>query len=182
VRGINHFLPQDIVVRAAQRVDMAFDPRRDAQSRVYRYLIDTRPVRSPLLRNRVWHVGRGLDIEAMREAARVLEGAHDFAAFAGPYEGSTKRTLRRCTVSEACGLLTLEMEAEAFLPHQVRRTAGPLVEIGAGRRTQEGLRELLDGANPSSAGPAAPACGLYLLQVEYDGLAFRAIEGNGQDE
>jgi tRNA pseudouridine38-40 synthase len=181
-RGINHFLPQDIVVRAAQEVDLAFDPRRDARRRVYRYRIDTRPVRSPLLRDRVWHVGRKLDLEAMREAARALEGPHDFAAFAGPYEGKTKRTLRRCEVSEACGLVAIEMEAEAFLPHQVRRTAGPLVEIGAGRLSMSGLRVLLEGAKPSSAGPAAPACGLYLLRVEYDGLEFETIEGNGQDE
>jgi tRNA pseudouridine38-40 synthase len=139
-------------------------------------------VRSPLLRDRVWHVGRKLDIEAMREAARVLEGPHDFAAFAGPYEGLTKRTLRRCEVTETCGLVAIEMEAEAFLPHQVRRTAGPLVDIGVGRLSMSALRELLEVARPSSAGPAAPACGLYLLRVEYDGLEFGPIEGNGQVE
>lgn len=181
MRGINHFLPQDIAIRAVKEVEVKFDPRRDARSRVYRYRIDTRPVRSPLLRDRVWQVGRRLDVEAIREAAHHLEGPHDFAAFAGPYEGTTNRTLRRCEVSEACCLLTLEMEAKAFLPHQVRRTAGTLAEIGAGRLSISGLRELLDGARPSSAGPAAPACGLYLLRVEYDGLEFGTIEGNGQD-
>jgi tRNA pseudouridine38-40 synthase len=181
-RGINHFLPADIAIRAGREVGMAFDPRRDARCRVYRYRIDTRPVRSPLLRDRVWHVGRKLDIEAMREAARVLKGPHDFAAFAGPYEGLTKRTLRRCEVTETCGLVAIEMEAEAFLPHQVRRTAGPLVDIGVGRLSMSALRELLEVARPSSAGPAAPACGLYLLRVEYDGLEFGPIEGNGQVE
>ena len=181
MRGINHFVPQDIAVRAAREVDGTFDPRRDARGRVYRYRIDTRPVRSPLLRNRVWHVGRELDVEVMRQAARELEGPHDFAAFAGPYEGLTKRTLRRCEVRESCGLVTVEMEAEAFLPHQVRRTAGPMVEIGAGRMTLAALNALLDGAKPSSAGPAAPACGLYLLRVEYDGLEFETVDGTGRE-
>jgi tRNA pseudouridine38-40 synthase len=110
-----------------------------------------------------------------------LEGVHDFAAFAGPYGGVTRRTLRRCYVREACGLLNVEMEAEAFLPHQVRRTVGPLIEVGTGRMAPADLAGLLKAARPSSAGPAAPACGLYLLRVEYDGLDFGAIEGNGSD-
>jgi tRNA pseudouridine38-40 synthase len=182
MRGINHFLPHDIVVRALKEVDAKFDPRRDARGRVYRYRIDARTVRSPLLRDRAWHVARAIDVDAMRDAARRLEGPHDFAAFAGPYDGLTKRTLRRCAVSESCGLVEVEMEAEAFLPHQVRRTVGPLVEVGAGRMALADLVALLETARPSSAGPAAPACGLYLLRVEYDGLDFEAVGGSGQDE
>lgn len=170
--GLNHFLPLDISVRAVREVEAGFDPRRRARNRAYRYRIDTRPARSPLLRNRVWHIGRALDIEAMRCGARILEGAHDFAAFAGAYEGSTERTLRRCEVSAGCGMVTVEMEAEAFLPHQVRRTVGPLAEIGAGRMTEDTIAGLLTEARASSAGPAAPACGLYLVRVEYDELDF----------
>jgi len=182
VRGLNHFLPPDIAVRAARDVEAGFDPRRRARNRAYHYRVDTRPVRSPLLRDRVWHVGRKVDVEAMERAARRVEGAHDFAAFAGPYEGSTERTLRRCEVSASCGLVTVEMEAEAFLPHQVRRTVGPLVEIGIGRMTEDALAALIDEARPSSAGPAAPACGLYLARIEYDEIDFGRIEGDGQDE
>ncbi len=172
VSGLNHFLPLDIAVRAANEVKPSFDPRRDARSRAYRYRIDTRPVRSPLLRDRVWHVGRPLDVGAMQRAARRFEGAHDFAAFAGAYEGSTSRTLRRCDV-RACGAgVTVDMEAEAFLPHQVRRTVGPLVEVGLGRMSEEAMAALLEAAVPSSAGPAAPACGLYLSHIKYEGLEF----------
>jgi tRNA pseudouridine38-40 synthase len=180
--GLNHFLPPDIVVRAVTEVEAGFDPRRQARYRVYRYRIDTRPVRSPLLRDRVWHIGRALDAGAMQRAARRLEGAHDFAAVAGPYEGSTERTLRRCDVSVRHAMVTVEMEARSFLPHQVRRTVGPLVEIGLGRMTEDDLVALLKEARPSSAGPAAPACGLYLARIEYDGLDFGLVEGDGQDE
>ena len=182
MRGLNHFLPPDMAVRAARDVEASFDPRRRARNRAYHYRVDTRPVRSPLLRDRVWHVGREVDLEAMQRAARRLQGAHNFAAFAGPYEGSTERTLRRCEVSASRGLVKVEMEAEAFLPHQVRRTVGPLVEIGIGRTTEEGLVALLVEARPSSAGPAAPPCGLYLARIEYDELDFGRIEGNGQGE
>jgi tRNA pseudouridine38-40 synthase len=80
------------------------------------------------------------------------------------------RTLRRCEVSGRCGLVVVEMEAQAFLPHQVRRTVGSLVEAGLGRMTEEALVALLEQAQPSSAGPAAPACGLYLVRIAYGGL------------
>jgi len=172
VSGLNHFLPQDIAVKRAADVGPEFDPRRDAKNRVYAYRIDNRPLRSPLLRNRVWHVDRPLDVPAMQRAARRLEGEHDFAAFAAPFDGRTERTLRCCEIMGSCEQLTLRMEAPAFLPHQVRRTVGPIVEVGLGRMTEETLVELLDAAKPSTAGPAAPPCGLYLAHIEYDGLDF----------
>jgi tRNA pseudouridine38-40 synthase len=172
VSGLNHFLPEDIAVRVAKEVAQAFDPRRHALGRQYQYRIDTRAVRSPLERNRSWHVGRPLDVTAMQRAARLLEGKHDFAAFAGSYDGLTERTLRRCDVSATGGHVTVEMEAQAFLPHQVRRTVGPLVELGLGRIDEKMLTTWLDEARPSAAGPAAPARGLYLVKVAYDGLDF----------
>jgi tRNA pseudouridine38-40 synthase len=72
------------------------------------------------------------------------------------------------------------MEAQAFLPHQVRRTVGPLVELGLGRIDEKMLVTWLDEARPSVAGPAAPACGLYLVSVAYDGLDFGLDKGEGQ--
>jgi tRNA pseudouridine38-40 synthase len=176
--GLNHFLPPDIAVRAAREVDAAFDPRRGARSRRYRYRIDNRPGRAALDRDRVWHVPRPLDVSAMQAAAATLVGAHDFAAYAGPYDGTTKRTLRRCDVQRCGDDVRIEMEAEAFLPHQVRRTVGPLVEVGLGRVTQAKLEGWLREAVPGSAGPAAAPQGLYLVEVTYDGLDFGL---DGQD-
>lgn len=180
VSGLNHFLPRDVAVRDAREAAAEFDPRRDARSRVYRYRIDNRPVRPALDRDRAWHVARPLDAAAMQRAALLLEGTHDFAAFAGPYEGQTVRTLERCDVAAHCGRVTVEMEAPAFLPHQVRRTVGPLVDVGTGRLPQDALSAWLREARPSSAGPAAPACGLYLVRIAYDGLAFGPGQRDGQ--
>ena len=180
VSGLNHFLPEDIAVRAAKDVAREFDPRRQATGRLYRYRIDNRAVRSPLERNRSWHVGRPLDVAAMQRAARRLEGKHDFAAFTGPFDGRTERTLRRCDVTACDGRVTVEMEAQAFLPHQVRRTVGPLVELGLGRIEEKTLTAWLDEARASEAGPAAPPCGLYLVSVAYDGFDFGPEVGDGQ--
>jgi tRNA pseudouridine38-40 synthase len=182
VRGLNHFLPPDVAVQAARECEPAFNPRRDATGRTYRYAIEQRPERSPLWGLRAWQLGRTLDIAAMHAGGRALEGTHDFAAFAGPYEGSTVRTLRRCEVSAHGACVQVTMEAQAFLPHQVRRTAGALVEVGSGRLDQAGLLRLLEMAAPASSGPTAPACGLYLVQVAYDGFAFEAAMEDGRDE
>ena len=178
VRGLNHFLPEDIAVRAAADADPKFDPRRDAVSRMYRYRIENRSSRAPLMRNRAWHVAARLDVDAMQEAAARLVGRHDFAAFAGPYDGDTRRTLRRCAVSANRERIRIEMEAEAFLPHQVRRTVGVLAEVGARRMSEDSVAELLEAAKPSSAGPSAPSCGLYLLSIAYDRPLFGPCGGD----
>jgi tRNA pseudouridine38-40 synthase len=173
--GLNHFLPRDIVVKQAREAPEWFDPRRSATRRRYRYRIANRETRPSLDRFRVWHIAKRLDVEGMARAAESLVGEHDFAAFAAEYDGSTRRTLRRCEVScEEDGEITVELEAKAFLPHQVRRTVGPLVEIGLGRMSKEQLVALLNIARPSSAGPAAPAHALYLVGVKYEGFAFDA--------
>ncbi len=179
VRGLNHFIARDIAVRAVVETEPAFDPRRHARERVYRYRIENRISRLALECNRAWQVPRRLDVEAMQTAGKVLEGAHDFAAFAALYEGRTRRTLRRCAVTAHEGHVEIEMAAEAFLPHQVRRTVGPLVEVALGKMTQEALVSLLETALPASAQPAAPACGLYLVSVKYDALEFGGVEGDG---
>ncbi len=181
VGGLNHFLPADIAVLAAVEAAPAFDPRRDARMRTYRYRAQSRAVRSPLWRERAWHIDRPLDVAAMRAAAAALEGTHDFAAFAGPYDGATVRTLRRCDVTQACGQVVVDMEAQSFLPHQVRRTMGALAEVGLGRVDAGAISAVLREAKPASSGPTAPACGLYLVAIEYDGLEWGLAEGNGRD-
>jgi tRNA pseudouridine38-40 synthase len=174
VRALNAWLPPDVVVREVAEVPSGFDVRRDARRRHYRYLVDNRRTRPALERDRVWQVAPPLDVEEMAAAARTLVGRHDFAAFASPLEdeGSTLRDLYRFDVTCEGELVTFDVVANAFLPHQVRRMAGALVEVGKGRRSAEEYRALLDGP-AASAGPTAPAHGLYLMEVEYVEPLFR---------
>jgi len=170
VRGLNHWLPADIAVQRALGVPLDFDARRRARSREYRYLVLNSPLPSPLLSAFAWQVAERLDVEAMRQAASLLVGRHDFAAFAGPVAGSTVRSLHRCDVKATGRLLAVHMEADAFLPHQVRRTVGALVQVGLGRQPAAELAALLREARPGVAGPVAPPQGLCLLKVNYVGL------------
>jgi len=173
-RALNAWLPEDVAVRQVTEVDPGYDPRRDARHRWYRYLIDNNNVRPALERGRAWHVSGALDIEAMSDAAQRLLGTHDFAAFASRLEDATASTVRelyRFEVSRRGFTIALDVEANAFLPHQVRRMTGALVEVGRGKLTPHEYEALLKGA-PASAGPAAPALGLYLMRVEYESRLF----------
>jgi tRNA pseudouridine38-40 synthase len=169
-RALNHLLPEDVAVRAVAGVAPGFDPRRHAVGRTYRYAIRHGVPRSPLRRTREWHRGGTLDIEAMARAAATLpREPRDWAAFAGPVpEGyPTVRTLRRCDVQRAGEhRVMVTVEADGFLPHQMRRMTGALVRVGSGGSTVEEFAALIEGA-PGSAGPAAPPRGLMLCRVAY---------------
>jgi tRNA pseudouridine38-40 synthase len=169
VRSLNGLLPADIRVQRGCNAPEGFDPRRRASSREYRYLVLNRERPSALWREFAYHVSRPLDAEAMSQAAARLVGEHDFAAFSGPVqEGrSTQRRVFQADVCRSGELVTFAMEAEAFLPHQVRRTVGSLVRIGKGEMTVEEFQALMDGRSPDLAGPALPAWGLYLESVSY---------------
>jgi tRNA pseudouridine38-40 synthase len=168
--AMNHFLADDLAVRAVTDVASSFDARRHASSRVYQYEIEDGRLRSPLSRNRAWQRERVLDAAAMSEAASGLPtDERDWAAFSGPVpeDYPTVRLLHRCDVRRSSPhRLTVTMEASGFLPHQVRRTVGALVDVGEGKSTPEAFVGLIDGA-PGTAGPTAPPEGLTLLQVHY---------------
>jgi tRNA pseudouridine38-40 synthase len=171
VEGLNHYLPEDIAVKAAYRTDVSFDVRRRAVNREYRYYIHNSRTRSPLHRGSAWRVYGELDIEAMREACRCLIGRHDFASFVSSEntarEKTTVREIMKAEITEDGNKIVLVMVARSFLPHQVRSTVGALVQVGRGKMTVDEFRGLLEAGTPGLAGPMAPAEGLYLEKVNY---------------
>jgi tRNA pseudouridine38-40 synthase len=105
-------------------------------------------------------------------------GTHDFAAFASRLErpdASTVRDLRSFDVAYRGPAVVFDVVANAFLPHQVRRMVGALVEVGKGKISPADYVALLDGP-PASAGPAAPAHGLYLMRVDYKRQVFPGLD------
>jgi tRNA pseudouridine38-40 synthase len=185
-RALNARLPAEVRVLQVEDVPDSFHARYSARSKTYRYLILNDALVSPFERRYVWHVPRRLDLEAMAEAARHLEGEHDFAALQGA-GGATKTTIRtvawarvrRVTTAESAGCLALagrpeserlvafELCGNGFLRHMVRNAVGTLVEIGFGRRTPSSMIDLLVAGDRTLAGPTAPASGLFLVGVEY---------------
>ncbi len=166
VTGLNHHLPPDIAVKAAREVAEDFDVRGQARSREYLYCVLNEKTPSPLFADRAYWVKSPLDEESMTQCALQLVGRRDFRTLAGPLgRRSPVRNLYRAAVVRKGRLLFLCFEADSFLPHQVRRMVGALIDVGRGRLRREDFAILLAGAEAS--GPVAPACGLYLRKVNY---------------
>ena len=164
-----HLRPAPIAVLDAAEAAPAFDARRDADARVYLYRIVNRRAPLALARQRAWHLPRPLDVAAMTEAARLLEGTHDFTTFraAACQAPSPVRTLSSLAVSRSGGEITIRAWARSFLHHQVRAMVGTLVEVGEGRRPPTDIGAALAARSRRRSGPTAPASGLYLEAVLY---------------
>jgi tRNA pseudouridine38-40 synthase len=181
-RGLNSLLPPAIAVIEASEAGDDFHPRFSATGKHYRYLLFTRPERSPRWRDRAWHHPGPLDRPAMREAAAVLIGEHDFAAFraAGCTAKRTVRRIEQIDVTELesePGLVAVDVRGNAFLRNMVRIVVGTLVEVGRRRRTPSQVSEILASLDRTRAGMTAPARGLELVSVRYDGRKLGASHG-----
>jgi tRNA pseudouridine38-40 synthase len=168
--ALNARLPDDLLIRSAEIVPADFHARFSAVSRKYVYLIGAEA--SPLWRHRRWHVRISLDPGAMREAAGLLEGEHDFSSFC--LTGSEPEH-HRCRVSrislewvpEHGGMHVLRIEANRFLRGMVRSIVGTLVDVGRGRTSPERFGSILEANDRGEAGATAPPHGLYLTEVTY---------------
>jgi tRNA pseudouridine38-40 synthase len=170
VRSLNAKLPPEVRVQSADEVPASFHARFDATSKRYRYRLWTADVLSPFERAYVWHLPGALDVAAMADAARFVEGRHDFAAFqaVGGAPGATERLVTRSTItSHDEGLVTYDVEGDGFLRHMVRAIVGTLADVGRGRRGPEWMRDVIASRDRSQAGRTAPAHGLFLVSVGY---------------
>jgi tRNA pseudouridine38-40 synthase len=171
VDGMNHFLPEDIAVKKAYRVEGNFDVRRRALSREYQYYIFNSATRSPQRRLFSYQVEGELDIAAMNQACRTLIGRHDFASFVSSADTARqKRTIRdvfRAEITREGDVIIFDVVANSFLPHQVRNTIGVLIKVGQGKMTVDEFNSMVAAAKPGLAYPTAPAEGLCLIRVEY---------------
>ncbi len=169
-RGVNAFLPKDIVVLWANEVSAQFHARFSARSRCYQYLLLNHPIRPGFFSQKTGWFHQGLDLDRMRTGAEILLGEHDFSAFraAECQAKSPVRTLTRLDISRRGSIIVFDLCANAFLHHMVRNIVGCLVYVGKGRNSPEWIRMLLDHGDRTAAAPTISAAGLYLTRIEYD--------------
>jgi tRNA pseudouridine38-40 synthase len=167
---LNSLLPDDVAVLASEPMDATFDARRSATSRTYCYRIHNSPARSPFERDRAFHVPGRLDRDALDACAAALVGRHDFTAFT-PSETHHTRFVRDVLHAEWRGdeVLSFWIEADTFMRQMNRVLVGTMLEVATGTRGVADFTRLLEGAPRSAAGRTAPAHGLYLARVAYDG-------------
>ncbi len=169
--ALNAHLPEEVSVLEAADVPLAFHAQFAATSKVYRYRILNRPVRSALERERTHLVKAPLDLAKLREAAALLVGTHDFRSFGSEMSKKEKtvRTIFSIEVRESGPLVDLVVHGDGFLYNQVRSMVGTLLPVGLGTRPPGWVREVLVAKDRSKAGANVPAKGLTLVEVRYDG-------------
>jgi tRNA pseudouridine38-40 synthase len=168
--ALNHHLrPRPIAVLEAALVPDGFHARFSATARQYVYRIVNRRAPLTLEAGRAWQVPTPLDAEVMHEAAQRLIGRHDFTSFRSALcqAKSPVKTLDRLAVKRLGDRLEITALARSFLHHQVRNMVGTLKLIGEGRWPVERTEAVLAARDRAAAGPTAPACGLYLVRVDY---------------
>ncbi len=169
-RALNGRLPPDIQVLDAAWAEAAFDARRSASGKEYRYRIWNAEVLPPDRRLYRAHVRTPLRREAIREAAKAFVGTHDFAAFsANPHRpvSSTVRTIVRLDVVGEGPRVEFQVEGDGFLYKMVRSIAGFLIAVGTGKETPEAVREVLASGTRTARVESAPPQGLFLWRVRY---------------
>ncbi|MFP4199875.1 MAG: tRNA pseudouridine(38-40) synthase TruA [Clostridia bacterium] len=170
--ALNRELPDGIWVKGAREVDDDFDPIERAHWKHYRYRIRRDDSGLPFLANYAWHLFDDLDTRAMKRAGSELRGERDFAAFqvTGRPVTSTVRNMYELRITEDHHGYCVDLIANGFLYKMARTIVGTLVEIGKGGMTLEEMCDARDRGDRSSMGPTAPAHGLFLVRVGYDGL------------
>ena len=172
----NTELPGDLSIRDATVAPDDFSARFSALERTYVYVVLNRRDRSPLNARYAHHVWLPLEIEPMEAAAAQLIGEHDFRSFCGmlPESGPTIRTLNAIEMRRSGDLVRIEIRADGFLHRMARNIVGTLLECGTGKRDPATVGATLGATDRSTAGLTAPAQGLYLAGVRYDGFdSFR---------
>jgi len=191
-RALNALLPPSVRVGAAEEVGPDFHARHQALAKTYVYRIYRGPVVPPFAWRYVLHYPYPLDKDAMREAARLFEGEHDFTSFAAPSGGEEDESSERAKPSPVRVILKSELcvagrEAEAasrngdapgyelvytvrgrsFLRYMVRKMVGTLLEVGRGRMAPQDIEKLFELRDRSRSGPTVPPHGLCMHSVEY---------------
>lgn len=172
-RRLNAVLPPDVRVLRSSTAPEGFDARFSARYRRYEYLLSDSGRLDPRVRGCVWVSRQSLDVPAMHEAAQLLVGEHDFAAFcrARP-EASSVRTVLAMSVERHPdprdpALIRVGISADAFCHSMVRSLVGALVAVGQGRLDAAGLATVLAAGRRVALFTTAPAQGLALMEVGY---------------
>jgi tRNA pseudouridine38-40 synthase len=169
-RALNASLPADMAITSVETAGDDFHPRFSATSRRYRYSLLLAPLRDPLRERYAWQIWPGLEVDDLNQIGSHLVGRHDFGAFGtAPIEGGhTKREIMQLAWSQEGDRQWVDITADAFLYHMVRRLVSAILEVGEGRRGLEELQTSLVDPSLHWETGLAPAHGLCLEEVRYD--------------
>lgn len=169
LRELRRYLPEDIGAVSLEEAEPRFHARLSCREKTYLYRIWNSEKPNVFTRRFQFRVPEALDLGAMEQAAALLCGEHDFAAFCSLKhpKRSTVRQLRSIEIRREGDELQLFFTGNGFLYNMVRILTGTLLEVGQGLRSPESVPEALETGERALAGPTAPAQGLCLWEVKY---------------
>jgi tRNA pseudouridine38-40 synthase len=168
MRRVNDELPSDINILGIQKVRHTFHARHSARARTYIYQVARR--RTAFAKPFVWWVKEDLDPSRMRQVTERLVGFHDFRSFSDdPERKSTTVRLNALEIHELGALILFRVEGSHFIWKMVRRLVGVIVEVGRGGLTPDEAVAMLSTDSALPARLTAPASGLFLENVSYEG-------------
>lgn len=167
VTGLNALLPYTIAIKSIFEVADDAHARFDASARAYKYYLHFN--KDPFKLDRSWLYKGKLDVEKMNEAAKLLFNYTDFSCFS---KSNTQTFTNNCKIMEAnfeqvTNGLVFTVKADRFLRNMVRAIVGTMVNVGKGEISVADVAKIIESKNRSNAGQSVPACGLYLVSVEY---------------
>lgn len=170
--NLNNMLSESISIIGLKEVEVGFHARFAATSRTYHYYIS--PKKDPFSGEFSYLFTRPIDLEKMNLAAELMLGEKDFSCFS---KSKTQTFTNNCNLEKAVwieknGQFLFEVKANRFLRNMVRAIVGTLIEVGEGKRAIESIPELIESKNRSNAGTSVPACGLFLVDIEYPTEGF----------
>ena len=166
---LNHLLPRDIRIVKAQEVPDTFHSTYHAKAKLYRYVIRNTRDHTVFDRHTYHHVRSALDVAAMKKAATILIGTHDFTAFRGTLGkwANPKRTITKIQIQKKGDEIILEYTGVSFLHQMIRILSGTLLYVGLGKFKPSDIKEILKSKDRKKAGPTLPPNGLFLVKVYY---------------
>lgn len=167
--AVNTRLPEDIRVVWSKEVETDFHPRHMLTEKTYEYHIFNGDFMPPTKRLYAYHYNRPLDVSAMAEAGKHLEGEHDFKSFCSikTTAETTVRNIIKVDVAKEGDEVVISVTGNGFLYNMVRIIAGTLIEVGVGKRTPSDIPKILDALDRNAAGPTAPAHGLIMSDFKF---------------
>lgn len=164
------YLPEDIVIKSAQEVSERFHSRLNVISKTYEYTIYNNSYSDVFLRRHSHYIKDKLNLNSMREGAKILVGTHDFQSFTSlkaKNGKSTIRTINQIDITENNNIVKIKINGNGFLLNMVRIISGTLIDVGLGNIDVENVKKILEAKKREESGQKAPAKGLCMIKVEY---------------
>lgn len=169
IHGFNELIPNDIVLLSIEKVEEDFHARFNAISKTYLYKIENQKLFDPFNENLAYQLKQKLDVEAMKNAAKIFEGEHNFQNFTSKEEDEQNfvRNIHSISITKNNKIIEITLTGNGFMRYMVRMIVGNLIQVGLGKMTKEEVAKNLENKVRKPSSYKAPSDGLYLKEVCY---------------